>query len=137
MKKIATISFFAIIIIVLILVVVSKIDNSPLMILKVLSGSMEPTINTNELVLVIKQDQYKENDIVTYKIDNYFITHRIKEMTNDQVITKGDNNDDVDKAIELSDIKGKVVLIIPAFYSNVFTVIGIVALIILLIIILA
>lgn len=81
----------------------------------VVSGSMDPAIKVNDIVLVhqVPQAAYQKGDIVTYKSPNYPVTHRIQTITGQTVITKGDANDGADQPIKTSDIYGKVVLVIP------------------------
>ena len=77
----------------------------------VVTGSMEPTIKSNEMIIIKEQNQYNKGDIVTYKNSfNGLITHRIVRVEEDTVITQGDNNTNVDEAIKKSDIQGKVIL---------------------------
>lgn len=84
----------------------------------VASGSMQPTLAINELIIV-KKDQtssdctYKAGDIITYydKEFNASITHRIVECKDKGYLTQGDNNNICDKNIVLKEqIIGKVVL---------------------------
>lgn len=81
----------------------------------VISGSMEPTIRTKELIVVKKHTApYKIGDVISYYDHNYDIpiTHRIVEYndSNNSYITKGDNNNVNDKLVlEEKDIIGKVV----------------------------
>ena len=77
---------------------------------KVSSGSMENTLKVNDYILVKKYDTYEEGDIITYKIDNRTITHRIVEVKEDSVITKGDANFNVDKEVLKEKIIGKTIL---------------------------
>ena len=60
-------------------------------------------------------DSYKKGDIITYKVGNDFVTHRVFDMEYNGVITKGDSNNDVDGVISNSDILGKVVYVVPSF----------------------
>lgn len=76
---------------------------------RIVSGSMSPTININDIVIIKSQDNYKIGDIVTYKIDNEFITHRIILVEDNYVITKGDANNVCDDKIDKKNIIGKVV----------------------------
>ena len=57
----------------------------------------------------------KIGDVVTYKQDNDFITHRIIEVYKDTYITKGDANKAKDKPIDKSQIIGKVTKVLPKF----------------------
>ena len=82
-------------------------------IFKIISGSMEPTINVNDLIVVSQTDQIKENDIVTYRENDDFITHRVIKIEGDILTTKGDSNNSTDTKINKSRIVGKVILVIP------------------------
>lgn len=77
--------------------------------LEVASGSMEPTINVGDIIVIkVKNFDYKENDIVTfYDVDSSFVTHRIVKLENDQMVTKGDHNNTEDEALPQSNIVGK------------------------------
>lgn len=81
----------------------------------VMSGSMESAISTNDLIIIKSSDKYNVGDIVTYKEENYYVTHRIVEINGSKVITKGDSNNVADSAIDISDIEGKYVGKIPGF----------------------
>ena len=71
----------------------------------VTTDSMKPTINAGELVVISEKSKYELGDIVTYKdIDNFYITHRIIEIKDNQITTKGDGNN-----INQKMIKGKVI----------------------------
>jgi len=76
---------------------------------KVVTGSMEPNIHVGDYLLVKKCSKYKENDIITFKKDGYYITHRIVEIKEKTVITKGDANNINDDEINKSDIVGKYI----------------------------
>ncbi|MGN0498072.1 MAG: signal peptidase I [Acutalibacteraceae bacterium] len=80
----------------------------------VLSGSMEPTIEVNDFLIIKQQDTYEINDIVTYIDDkNTLITHRIVGLNDSSVKTKGDANNVADAEFDIARIKGKVIAIIP------------------------
>ena len=55
-------------------------------IFEVASGSMAPTINVGDIVLVKLTKDINQNDIITYKENNYFITHRVIKKDNDKII---------------------------------------------------
>ena len=83
---------------------------------EVASGSMSPTINTYDLIIVKIDNNIKEDEIVTFYKDGNFITHRIIEYKDDDnILTKGDANNAIDKSISKNEILGKVVCIIPKF----------------------
>ncbi len=75
------------------------------------TGSMEPTINKGELIVVSERKNYKVGDIVTI-LDNekYIFTHRIVEIIGDNVVTKGDSNDLRDEIVSNRNIIGKVII---------------------------
>lgn len=77
------------------------------------SGSMEPTLNTGDIVITkqIKQDQIQKQDIITFVKDEYTITHRIvdivEENGNTYYQTKGDNNNTSDAdLVKYEEIEG-------------------------------
>ena len=76
------------------------------------TGSMSPTIEKGDIVFVKIGEQAKEKDIITYKKDNVFITHRIIKIDGESIIAKGDNNNTQDKPITKDAILGKVVFTI-------------------------
>ena len=82
-----------------------------------LTGSMEPTIGEDDLIIVAKQDVYAEGDIVVYQSGSILVVHRIIDITDGMVTTQGDANEAADAPIELSAIKGKVISIVPVLGS--------------------
>lgn len=84
-------------------------------IFEVASGSMQPAINQKDLIIVKITNKIKKNDIITYKIENDFITHRIINIDGNKIYTKGDANTSEDYEITIDKIIGKVVFIIPKF----------------------
>ena len=85
----------------------------------ILSGSMEPTIHIDDLIIVMEQEDYKEHDVVVYQSGTMLVAHRIIELQPDTVITQGDANNAPDAPIRKEMIKGKVVLCIPAAGSMI------------------
>lgn len=74
------------------------------------SGSMQPTLKINDMILIKKQNSYNSNDIVAYNVKNkYLVTHRIIDTNNDEYITKGDINNTNDTSIKKSQVEGKVI----------------------------
>lgn len=83
---------------------------------EVVSGSMAPTINTYDLIIVKIDNNVIKDDIVTFYADNNFITHRIIDYINDKkILTKGDANNATDKYISKEMIIGKVVYKVKNF----------------------
>lgn len=80
---------------------------------EIATGSMEPTLNVKDFIIVKESDKYSVGDIITYKEDNSYITHRIVKINGDTLVTKGDANNSEDKIISKSEVIGKVVKIIP------------------------
>jgi signal peptidase I len=76
----------------------------------VLSGSMEPEINTGSIIAIKPGgdvNRFEKGDVITFlKPDNTLVTHRILEVRGSgdlkQYITKGDNNEDPDQEPVLS-----------------------------------
>lgn len=79
----------------------------------VLSGSMEPAIQIDDLIIVAAQPDYKENDIVVYQNGNMLVVHRIIELQPDTVITQGDANNAPDAPVRKEMIKGRMIGCIP------------------------
>ena len=82
-------------------------------IFEVATGSMHGSIEINDAVLVKIDDEYKVNDIVTYQNGEDYITHRVIEIEEDYVITKGDANNVNDNPIDKKLILGRVVKVLP------------------------
>ena len=80
---------------------------------EVATGSMYPTIEVGDVVIVNITKDVKENDIIVYKDENNFITHRLIKKTDEEIITKGDANNTEDAPIQESAVLGKVVGKIP------------------------
>ncbi len=80
----------------------------------VVSGSMAPTINVDDVVVIKSQDTYAENDMIAYSTGKSLVTHRIVGLADEGFITKGDANNTEDaEPIPLAAITGKVVRILP------------------------
>ena len=91
------------------------------------SGSMEPAICKNDVILVKQQGDYQQGDIVAYMEENVVYAHRIVEKYSQEenflYRTKGDNNNVADmELITQSQIQGKVVKIIPGIRKIVETI---------------
>lgn len=80
----------------------------------ILTGSMEPTMHVNGVVIVEKTtyEDVKEGDIIMYKVNDKMITHRIIEKSSEGITTKGDNNQTEDAYLLTEEnIQAKVVKI--------------------------
>lgn len=110
----------------------------------VVSGSMMPTLNVNDLIFSAKveQSELKEGDIISFYKEDQVITHRInkiiEENGNRYYETKGDNNNNPDEdLLENKQIIGKYLFKIPKvgyIVRNLQTKIGIIIVIIILLI---
>lgn len=111
MKKIIYTILCAILMIILLVNIFSSLGSSFLgfRVYRIGSGSMEPTLKVNSFVLIKKSDKYEIDDIVTYKKNNEYITHRIIEINNNEIIAKGDANNTADDPINKNTIVGKVI----------------------------
>lgn len=87
------------------------------------TGSMEPVISQNDIIIVKRTNDYKVDDIVTFRSDDDYITHRIVTKIGTKIVTKGDANNARDVAIEEKDIIGEVVKIFSkaGVWQKVFT----------------
>ena len=119
--------------IVLILIIYSKLkmiftgndyfDMFGYSIFSVATGSMEPAISQNDIIIIKDKKDYEINEIITFKSDNAYITHRIVDKRGDVFVTKGDANNTKDVEIDRSAIIGKVVKILPnaAVWQRIFS----------------
>lgn len=80
----------------------------------VLSGSMEPTLSVNDLVLIHAEESYQSGDIVVYQEGYHLVIHRIVGIYGDTVFTRGDANNVDDAPFPIGQIKGRLVFSIPA-----------------------
>ena len=78
---------------------------------EVKTGSMEDTLYVNDYVFVRLNDSVKKDDIVTFYYDDSIVTHRIIELYDEKIITKGDANNTFDDPIKYSDLIGRVVYV--------------------------
>ena len=79
----------------------------------VLSGSMEPYMETNSLVIVKQTKGIQEKDVVMFHLDeDNMVCHRVMDIDDEgNITTKGDNNDVADfEKITVDDVEGKVVV---------------------------
>jgi signal peptidase len=79
----------------------------------VLSGSMEPTLSVNDLVIVRAAESYAEGDVVVDQSGSSLVIHRIVRVEDEYVVTKGDANNTEDDPVSLSAVKGRMAFAIP------------------------
>lgn len=104
----------------------------PISLFQIESGSMMPEIEIGEVVVLLKDRQYQEQDIITYQVKNsYFMTHRIIKIVENGYVTKGDfNNTEDEEIIKLEQIQGKVIFhskLLGMIFKYRFYIIGILA----------
>ena len=79
----------------------------------VLSGSMEPELSVDDMIIVVSRESYEVGDVVVFQSYGTLIVHRIISIDGETVVTQGDANPTPDAPIKLKDIKGEVVYSIP------------------------
>lgn len=79
----------------------------------VMSGSMEPVLQVDDLVVIRARDSYGVGDIIVYETDSARIIHRVISVDGQTLRTQGDANNTPDAPISLSCVKGALVLRIP------------------------
>lgn len=72
----------------------------------VLTGSMEPSLKINDFVIMRKTKSIKVNDIISYKLNNSEILHRVIRINNNEIVTKGDANNKEDNPISINQVTG-------------------------------
>lgn len=88
----------------------------------ILSGSMETTINTKDLIVTSPKSTYEKGDIIAFNRNETITVHRIINVKNENgtksYITKGDNNnaEDLDE-VQNEDILGAYNFTIPILGS--------------------
>jgi signal peptidase len=85
------------------------------------SNSMEPTFYRGDVVIVKKENNYQQGDIIAFLVDSEIYVHRIV-AAGEQYRTKGDRNVAPDLfLVERQNILGKVVFIVPKLgYINLW-----------------
>ena len=93
--------------------------NTDTPVVAVFSNSMVPTFYRGDMIIVYGDKDIKVGDIVVFDAPNvnYPIIHRVVEIKNGGVITKGDNNSISDEGrwgiVPFDNIFGKAILKIP------------------------
>ena len=111
MRKILSIITALIVILWLLINIFSSMNISffGLRIFRIVSGSMEPTLKINDLIMIKESKEYKDGDIVTFYDEEAYTTHRIIEISGEEITTKGDNNNSKDPNITKEKIIGKMI----------------------------
>ena len=103
---------------------------------EVATGSMSPTLEIGDVVIVKITKQVKEDDIIVYIDGKNIITHRLIEINDNELIAKGDANNSQDKPIQQEMVLGEVIRILPkiGIWRKIFTSSEVVGLILVLIV---
>ena len=90
---------------------------------EIVSGSMSPQIEKGDMIIVKLDTDYKVGDIISFKDNDSIITHRIVQINDDNIVTKGDANNTEDNPITKNQVIGKTVKIVSRAFilAKVFT----------------
>lgn len=77
--------------------------------LMIYGDSMEPTLCTGDIVIYSDYTQIEKGDIITYKNDAVYTTHRVVNETVNGYWTKGDNSTLDPEPIQEEQVIGEVV----------------------------
>ncbi len=116
-KRIATVAATLIATVFMLLLVASIVFNAPLLLGYVKSGSMKPTIERYDLIMINPFDRdYAEGDIIVFKSGDEWVCHRIVGVMGNGFLTKGDANVATDQfsgkdVVGKGNIAGKVITV--------------------------
>ncbi len=84
----------------------------------VLTGSMAPTFQKGDVVIVKETDEIQKNDIISFEQNHTIVTHRVIEIKEEKgtisFVTKGDANSGIDEEeVKKEEVLGKYVTAIP------------------------
>lgn len=74
----------------------------------VLSGSMEPSLSKNDLIIVKESKELQVNDIVVYEAGKQLVVHRVIQIEGNEVTTQGDANNAADEPFSKDKVLGTV-----------------------------
>jgi signal peptidase len=80
----------------------------------VLSGSMEPALSVNDLVILKETQDVEIGDVIVYESGSELIIHRVLDVDGDTITTKGDANNIADEPFDRSLVRGKMIAVFPA-----------------------
>jgi signal peptidase len=87
--------------------------DTPMPMVSVVSGSMEPTMHVGDLAIISNAD-FQVGDIAIYMRGKMTIIHRIIEIRPEGYVFKGDNNPSPDPSIVSKElVLGKVRFVVP------------------------
>ncbi len=79
----------------------------------VLSGSMEPELSVDDLVIIRRNEAPQVGDIAVYQEGSMLVIHRIIGEEADSWIFQGDANNTPDSPVPKENVKGTLALTIP------------------------
>lgn len=81
----------------------------------VTSGSMEPVIHTGSMVFIDEDERdIVKRDIIAFDSGGTLVTHRVVDVNEEGLVTKGDANDSRDPGVVgKGSLRGKVIMWIP------------------------
>ncbi|TSC69981.1 MAG: signal peptidase, endoplasmic reticulum-type [Parcubacteria group bacterium Gr01-1014_70] len=86
---------------------------TPYPIAGVTSSSMWPALKRGDLILIkgVERSDIQKNDIVVWKHGGGFTIHRVVELNQKTLVTKGDGNFDADEPVRYEDVVGKALTV--------------------------
>ena len=105
---------YIILFVILLLLIGGSVD-FPVALSIAVGGSMYPTVHSGDLAVLVSTSAtgLHKGDIAVYKTGSLYVLHRVVDIKNDTVIFEGDNNVYMDNPVHVSDVKYKVVFIVP------------------------
>jgi len=86
---------------------------------KVVGNSMFPLIRKGDWIYIepITENNLQSGDIILFSVNQRFVVHRIVNIENDQLVTKGDWSRSLDPSITKVNVIGKLVAIKKGKYK--------------------
>ena len=75
----------------------------------VMSGSMQPTLQVNDVIIFRREADYEVGDVVVWQQRGMPVVHRLIARDGSSVTTRGDANNAPDSPVSASDIRGRVI----------------------------
>ena len=88
----------------------------------VLSGSMEPELSVDDVIVVVAARDYEAGDVVVFQNGNSLTVHEIIAKEGDVVTTKGTANNTADDPINIEHIKGRVLFSVDGLGKMVYVI---------------
>ncbi len=121
LQSVVSIGLCVLIVTVIASLLISKIQRKPLTTVfgfgaaVVVSGSMEPALRVNDVIIIHETKTPEMNDMLLYQSGGSLVVHRVVGFEDDgkTIITKGDANNTVDQPFSHEYSVGKVILVLP------------------------